>query len=146
MSEGTVLVGRLPSAPPLWEPMLVTTLRRFHRRGASARLLLRLAGGARAWRLLNDWWDIDGSVRRGADATPHGATPLGEPLTGLSADERRIALAQIADQFEEAGRPLPAHATLAAYFGVSCSQIVWDFGVIEHEAAFGRRLVREARR
>lgn len=138
MSEGAVLIGRLPSAPA-WEPMLVTTLRRFHRRGASVQLLLRLAGGARAWRLLNDWWDIDGSVRHGASALPHAATPLGDPLTGLSGEERRIALAQIAEQFDEIGRPLPTHATLAAYFGVSASQIRWDLGVLEHEAAFEAR-------
>jgi hypothetical protein len=56
------LIGRVP-APRAYEPMLVTTLRRYQRRGVPASLLTRIAGGATAWRLLNDWWSIDGAIR-----------------------------------------------------------------------------------
>ena len=49
---------------PAWEPLLVTTLRRYQRRGAPPSLLQRLAGGRRDWRLLNEFWCLDGRYVR----------------------------------------------------------------------------------
>ncbi len=144
MSEGAVLIGRLPPASS-WEPMIVTTLRRYWRRGASPALLLRLAGGGRAWRLLNDWWNIDGSVRGHAGDAAHATALLGAPLTGLCAEERRIAIAQLAELFRAAGRPFPLQTTLADYFGVSRQQIVWDIGLLEHSGAIADGVLWESR-
>ncbi|MCW5737343.1 MAG: hypothetical protein KIS73_24670 [Enhydrobacter sp.] len=145
MSEGAVLVGRLPAAAAAWEPMIVTTLRRYLRRGASPALLMRLAGGRRAWRLLNDWWNIDGSAD--VRALDRASEPLlGAPLTGLSADERRIAIEQLAALFAESRRPFPTVATLAAYFGVSRQQVTWDLALLEYGGAIADGVLWESRR
>lgn len=146
MSEGAVLIGRLPAAAPAWEPLIVTTLRRYVRRGASPALLMRLAGGRHAWRLLNDWWNLDGNPRAQAADTQADSALFGEPLTGLSADERGIALAQLAALFHEARRPFPTHATLAAYFGVSRQRIAWDLALLEYGGAIAEDVLWEARR
>jgi hypothetical protein len=141
MSEGAVLMGRLPP-PSSYEPMLVTTLRRYHRRGSPASLLTRIAGGAMAWRLLNDWWSIDGTVRGRTGGTDEAKSPmLGDQLLTLSGSERRIALVQLADVFGEARRPFPARTALARYFGVTERQIRWDLGVLASRGEIADRLV-----
>jgi hypothetical protein len=45
---------------PLYEPAIVRILRSCLRRGAPPSLLVRVAGGEHHWRLLNNWWGIDG--------------------------------------------------------------------------------------
>lgn len=126
-----------------WEPLIVTTLRRFHRGGAPVTLLVRIAGGARDWRLLNDWWGIDGVVR-GPRAVHDLTSPmLGDQILTLSAGERRIALVQIAEWFGEAHQRFPTHESLAAYFGVSRRQIEWDLARLQNEGAIAERLLLE---
>lgn len=124
-----------------YEPAIVTTLRRYHHRGAPPSLLRRLAGGPRDWRLLNDWWGIDGVVR-GLGSVQELASPLlGDQILTLSAGERRIALVQLADTFSEARHPFPTQESLARYFGVSRRQIQWDLERLRDEGRIARRLV-----
>lgn len=105
-----------------YEPGIVTTLRVYVRRGAPASLLLRIAGGPRWWRELNDRWNLDGQG-------PGPAVPvLRDGVLNLSTAERRIALGQIADECAQAGRSLPTLIDLAAHFGVSRHTISADLG------------------
>jgi len=121
----------MSSVAPRYEPIIVTTLRRYVRRGAPAGLLQRLAGGPRDWRLLNDWWNVDGS---GAGillrAAGRRAIDLGDGVSGLSLGERRIAILQIADECHAVGAALPAATKLAPFFRVSRQCIVSDLAVL----------------
>jgi hypothetical protein len=121
--ETAILIGRLPS-PPRYEPMIVTTLRSWHRRRAPKSLLRRLAGGEAHWRRLNAQWSIDGTaalVR--ALAAPDRPPPPdddGEPAPRLSPDERTIMLGQIVRDYVAAGQPVPLHR-LRRLFAISGS-------------------------
>src|SRR5471030_3058553 len=124
-----ILVARLPPARPAWEPMIVTTLRRYLRRGAPTSLIHRIAGGASHYHTLNRFWDLDGKVMVYAaallapdDAGPTRRARRPEPLgVNLSAPERRIALLQLIVDCKAAGRQLPVTVTIAHYLGVSPS-------------------------
>jgi hypothetical protein len=107
-----------------YEPIIVKTLRRFVRRGAPQSLLQRIAGGPADWRVLNTWWNLDGTAVTPPVNKPR--LPLGTALPGLSAGERRIALMLIADEAAEAGATFPTSAALAALFDVSYQQISDD--------------------
>jgi hypothetical protein len=138
------LVAPLPPARPRYEPLIVTTLRRYSRRGASIALLQRLAGGARNWRVLNRAWDLDGSTasaavamfaeleREAAAAEGDGPAPVAERLdvaglaVPLSAAERRIALVQIVADHAERAMKSPTTARLASFLGV-------DEGTVEDD-------------
>lgn len=111
-----------------YEPIIVKTLRRYWRRGASERLLVRLAGGPRDWRLLNEWWNIDGRGMAPPPTDEVSMLPLSHPLARLSADERRIALAQMVDDCVETRHELPTRVRLGTFFGVTRSQIGVDLG------------------
>jgi hypothetical protein len=128
-----VLVARLPSARPVYEPLVVTTLRRYVRRGASERLLHRIAGSAAHFRTLVRVWDLDGrSLRRALQLLPAerpapaprseagGATGGGgEVGVVLSIPERRLALFQVIAEYARAGAAMPTTARLSRFFGVS---------------------------
>jgi hypothetical protein len=116
-----------------WEPIIVTTLRRYVRRGASAGLLARLAGGSRNWRLLNESWNIDGRVAHCPRLPAVDVLPLGDPLQGLSAGERRIALAQLVDDCVRQGKALPSQYRLGTWLGSSRSQVGLDLGRLRAE-------------
>lgn len=116
---------------PRYEPIIVATLRRYLRRGASPGLLRRLAGGARDWRLLNDWWNVDGrgaGLQVGKPDRP--ALELGDPIPGLSVGERRLVLLQIAEECDELGARFPGSVALAVYFDVSRHQVDNDLQVL----------------
>ena len=117
-----------------YEPPIVTVLRLYAARGASLGLLQRLAGGARDWRLLNDWWNIDGR------ALPRPRPAPSEPVLVLSTGERRIALVQIADQYGEARVPFPGHADLAEAFGVTVGHITLDLAALRVAGRIAPRL------
>jgi hypothetical protein len=136
MREPGILVARLPSSPT-WEPMIVTTLRRFVRRGAPISLLQRIAGSARDWRDLNGRWNLDGRRVVGRKAAP----VLDEGgMAALSTAERRIALLQMADECAEAGVPVPAIKALAVHFGVSRHTIACDFRLLGESGKLAWRL------
>ena len=120
-----------------WEPPIVTALRRYARRGASMSLLQRLAGWARDWRLLNDWWNIDGR----AVQTPQPAPD--EPMPAMSTGERRLALVQIAEEYGEARLPFPGHADLAEAFGVTLRLITHDLAALRAAGCISQRLAMD---
>jgi len=113
------------SAGPFYEPPIVVLLRRYVRRGAPASLLLRIAGGSKCWRQLNETWGIDtrdaGGAVRVLDARPVRA------LEGLSFAERRIALLQLAEEYAAQDE------VLAGYFGVERERIAADILVLRKE-------------
>lgn len=114
-----------------YEPIIVTTLRRFARRGASPGLLQRLAGGRRDWRLLNDWWNVDGQGAGIRLRLPERVElDLGEGVPGLSLGERRLAILQIAEECAEAGASFPRVCDLAAYFDVSRHTVSSDLEIL----------------
>lgn len=116
-----------------WEPLIVTTLRRYLRRRVPESLLLRLAGGVGNWRYLNATWNIDGQAYR--------PVPLGEAATDgfgyagleLSTDERRIALLQVTIDHVETGEVFPTSILLGRYFGVSPYCIDEDLRVLRED-------------
>lgn len=114
-----------------YEPPIVVLLRRYVRRGAPASLLLRIAGGSKYWRQLNETWGIDdrdaGRAVRVLDARPVRA------LEGLSFAERRIALLQLAEEYAAQDEPLPGLKVLAGYFGVERERIAADILVLRKE-------------
>lgn len=124
-----VLVARLPSARPVYEPLVVTTLRRYVRRGASESLLHRIAGSAVHFRTLVRVWDLDGrSLRRALQLLPPerpARAPRAEAAGGgeigvvLSVPERRLALFQVIAEYAGAGAAMPTTTRLARFFGVS---------------------------
>ncbi len=126
----------------MWEPMVVTTLRRYSARGASPGLLQRLAGGARDWRMLNEWWQLDGRLPPAApcydpiDFGPHAAPVLPQ----LSAPERRIMLVQLVADFAEANALFPSDGDLARYFGISASMIYLDFQALISQGKVASRM------
>lgn len=127
-----------------FEPPIVRTLRRYWQRGASERLLVRLAGGRRDWRLLNEWWNIDGSVLRPQAPVPDAPAPvLDAAVLSLGTAERRIALVQIADDYAEARRPFPTGETLARHFGCAVHQIHHDLDVLREQGLVAWRLVSD---
>lgn len=121
-----------------YEPAIVTTLRRYMTRGASRSLLHRLAGGARDWRLLNEWWNIDGVPRR-----PPPERTVDPRVLAMSVCERRIALVQLADDYGEARAAFPRHGDLAEAFGVSLSQINHDLCALRSSGRIASRLAME---
>ncbi|MFO1081895.1 MAG: hypothetical protein U1E23_14850 [Reyranellaceae bacterium] len=131
------------TASASYVPEIVRTLRRYHGRHAPRSLCERIAGGRRAWRVLNEWWDLDGSGCGRAAAAPR--FDLGEPIAGLSMVERRIALQQIADECDEAGFVLPGYARLAECFGVSRGTIARDLAELCDRGIISARLVGSPR-
>jgi hypothetical protein len=129
---------------PVYEPIIVTTLRRFARRGASPGLLQRLAGGRRDWRLLNEWWNVDGQgagIRlRLPERIEHD---LGDCVPGLSLGERRLAILQIAEECAEAGASFPRVGELAAYFDVSRHTVSGDLEVLRVRGQLAPRVAEE---
>lgn len=119
----------MPGRP--WEPPIVTTLRRYVRRGASPALLVRIAGGPRCWRELNLFWNLDG-LRPGRPAPELDQVPS-EAMLALSTTERRIALIQLADECAEARVPMPILKVLGGYFGVSRHVIANDFDTLRRD-------------
>jgi hypothetical protein len=152
MSETSAadLIGRLPT-PRSHEPMIVTTLRRYSRRGAPLSLLSRLAGGTGQWRRLNEWWNIDGTVVGRAMSIASGPPPLvGEPGQAgnqggtLSTAERRIWICQLADEYAASRHPFPSLFTLADLFGVKPGTISHDLRVLSTQERIAWRLVVSA--
>ena len=130
MNGPGILADRLPALRP-WEPPIVTTLRRFVRRGASANLLVRIAGGPRCWRELNLFWNLDGRGRRRvAPALDEAPT---DSVLAMSPAERRIGLMQLADECAEAGVAMPILKVLAGHFGVSRHAIANDLDVLRRD-------------
>ena len=137
----SALIGRPLPARGRYEPLIVTTLRRYCRRGAPESLLVRLAGGPRDWRQLNDRWNLDGrAVGKDAPARVDLQDALG---SHLSAAERRIALAQLADECAVAGTVLPTLTELGRYFGVSRHSIVRDLEILRDGGHLSWRLVSD---
>lgn len=138
--ELSALFGRLPSARR-YEPLIVTTLRRYFRRGAPESLVVRLAGGPAAWRQLNERWNLDGrAVEKRASASVEIPEPLG---AHLSIAERRIALLQLADECALAGTVLPTLTALGRYFGVSRHVIAYDLEVLRQSGKLSWHLVSD---
>ena len=121
------LVGRLPQARQ-WEPIIVTTLRRYVRKGASERLLHRLAGGRRSFALLNHVWDLDDRALR--SAVRFARDDLGDLPVRLSAEERRMALYQVIVEHVQSGRMMPSTWRLARYFGTTRGVIDADIATL----------------
>jgi hypothetical protein len=125
----------------MYEPIIVTTLRRYHGRGASNRLLTRLAGGPRDWRLLNESWNIDGRLAHVAPELPP-ADRDGDAVLKLSAAERRLAILQIADETAARRAEFPKAVKLADYFGVSRQSIEFDLQDLTRRGALAWHLGR----
>ncbi len=132
-------------APRRYEPIIVTTMRRYFARGASAGLLNRLAGGFANFRYLNAAWNLDG---RG-EALPRDffdrpATNDGFDFLGvrLSTDERRVALIQLVAAYARARQDLPTDTQLGRYFGCSSFTIEDDLD----ELVYRFRIARTAGR
>lgn len=138
-----VLVARLPAAKPAWEPIIVTTLRRYARRGAPTSLLHRIAGSAAHYRTLVEVWDLDGRALRRAMRLLPEETPVarerrqlgdgGALGVVLSIPERRLALFQIIADYARAGVVMPTTARLARFFAVSPGTIDNDIDVLRGE-------------
>lgn len=124
--------------------MIVTTLRRYHRRGASAALLERIAGGPAAWRILNDFWQVDGLIRGPSSGDRARAPNIDAPMGRLCGAERRIALVQLADEFAEARAAFPPRTQLGHFFGVSPQQISWDLNLLARRGEIADRLTEDA--
>lgn len=148
-----ILVARLPQQRQ-WEPIIVTTLRRYVRRGASMELLQRLAGGVGCYNVLNQVWDLDGralgrmahriEAEFAADAAPEGGRAgLGELGVWLGHEERRLALYQVIAEFQSAGRMLPGSPRLARYFGCTAARIDNDLDILRAKGLI--RVNRDAR-
>lgn len=136
--ELSALFGRLPSARR-YEPLIVTTLRRYFRRGAPESLIQRLVGGPAAWRQLNERWNLDGRA-----VETQAPVDLLEPLGAhLSIAERRIALLQLADECALAGAVLPTLTALGRYFGVSRHVIAYDLEVLRESGKLSWHLVSD---
>lgn len=136
--ERGVLIARLPSAKPPWEPIIITTLRRYLRRGVSERLLHRLAGGPRHFVTLNRVWDLDGraldrALQRALEANAVRDEEVGHLAVNLGTAERRIALLQIVTDNEAAGRMMPTTSRLARYFNCSRGSIDNDLDVLRSQ-------------
>lgn len=129
--ERGILVARLPEASR-YEPIIVTTLRRYVRRQASSSLLHRIAGSPAHYRTLNQVWDLDG---RGLGEVLSLPRAKDLPALGLelSTDERRIALFQIIVEYVKAGWAMPTTLNLGAFFGVSRSTIDNDIEMLRAE-------------
>lgn len=108
-----------------YEPTIVTTLRRYVRRGASRGLLRRLAGGAGHWRMLNQVYDLDGTASF-QTAAPCAREIVLDDLLELTQAERRIAIEQIAGECAETGASFPSPHRLAGYFGCDPRSILND--------------------
>lgn len=126
--ELSALIGRLPSRRR-HEPMIVTTLRRYYRRGAPESLLVRLAGGRLHWRHLNAAWNLDGRAVTRPVPTPF--EPIDLAAFHLSAEERRIALVQLADDCAAVGAVFPTLTALGACFGVTRHTIAFDLELLK---------------
>ncbi|WP_425065099.1 hypothetical protein [Reyranella sp.] len=127
---------------PRYEPLIVTTLRRYRRRGAPESLLVRLAGGPGDWRRLNATWNLDG---RRPVAT--SASIVIEPIDGtaypLSSAERRIGLRQLADECAAAGAVLPTLKVLGGLFSVSRYVIAHDLEVLRRSGQLDWHLMSD---
>lgn len=139
MTEPGILLGRLP-AMRIWEPPIVTTLRRYVRRGASPALLLRIAGGPRSWRDLNLFWNLDGRGVRARSTLPRLAASQADTLQSLSFAERRIALVQLAEECAETRAPFPAPKVVAGLFGVTHTTIANDLKVLRASGEISWRM------
>lgn len=127
---------------PRYEPLIVTTLRHYRRRGAPESLLVRLAGGARDWRHLNATWNLDGS-RPVAASVSIAIEPIDGSAYPLSAAERRIGLLQLADDCTAAGVVLPTLKVLGGLFGVSRYVIAHDLEVLRRDGRLDWHLVSD---
>ena len=117
------------ASPTAYEPPIVTTLRRYVRRGAPPSLLQRLAGGPRDWSLLNETWDLDGRSWSAlyrptllGDRTPVSA----DPMHRLSVPERRLMLLQLVEDYARGETLFPTDTALGEWFGVSHSTVAND--------------------
>jgi hypothetical protein len=134
-----ILVARLPSDKPAYEPIIVTTLRRYVKRGASDGLLHRIAGSPRDFRILNSVWDLDGRALHEAlsipkqDRRPRDIACPGELGVVLSVAERRIALYQVIADRARGGKMMPTTYRLARFFGVTRGMIDNDLDVLRGE-------------
>jgi hypothetical protein len=138
--ELSALICRLPSVRR-YEPLIVTTLRRYFRRGVPESLVVRLAGGPSAWRQLNERWNLGGrAVGRRAPVAFEIPEALG---AHLSIAERRIALLQLADECALAGTVLPTLTGLGRCFGVSRHAIAYDLEVLRESGKLSWRLVSD---
>jgi len=126
---------------PRYEPLIVTTLRRYSRRGAPESLLMRLAGGPRDWRRLNETWNLDG--RRVANSAPIAIEPIDSSEYPLSPAERRIGLLQLADECAAAGAVFPILKVLGGLFGVSRYVIAHDLDVLRRTGQLDWHLVSD---
>lgn len=136
-----ILIARLPEKRQ-WEPIIVTTLRRYVRRGASSGLLHRLAGGIGCYNVLNQVWDLDGRALKrmsrkikaefAADTVIEGGQgTIGELGVRLGQEERRLALYQVIVEYRSAGRMVPGSPRLARYFGCTAACIDNDFDILQ---------------
>jgi hypothetical protein len=127
-----ILVARLPSEKPAYEPIIVTTLRRYVKRGASDGLLHRIAGSPRDFRILNSVWDLDGRALHEALSMPKSRDTAcqGELGVVLSVAERRIALYQVIADRARGGKMIPTTWRLAQFFGVTRGMIDNDLDVL----------------
>ena len=139
-----ILVARLPQARQ-WEPIIVTTLRRYVRKGASERLLHRLAGGRRSFALLNHVWDLDSRALR--SAVRFARDDLGDMPVQLGTEERRLALYQVIVEHVSSGRMMPTTWRLARYFGTTRGAIDADIETLRQRGLIRVTMVgaRESR-
>lgn len=124
-------LGRKSDRAARYEPIIVTTLRRYMRRGAPDSLLMRLAGGRGDWAVLNQVWDIDGTARlvpKGWRDRPRLA--LDDEGLSLGFAERRIALRQIVEECARRGLQCPRPDRLARYLGCTPRMVRDDLQVL----------------
>ncbi len=111
--------------------------------------MLRLAGGARDWRLLNDAWHLDERfVTRSyqpVEIDPQ-ALPPNDPILRLTTPERRILLVQLVAEYAEGGLLFPSDGELARYFGISASQVFYDFAALIGTRRVESRIGSDGRR
>jgi len=134
------LIDRPPPAR-CYEPLIVTTLRRYRQRGAPESLLVRLAGGPRDWRQLDETWNLAG--RPVPKPEPSSVEPIDGAACRLSPAERRIGLRQLAGECAASGAVLPPLKQLAAIFGVSRYVIANDLQALRRDGDLGWRLVSD---
>ena len=136
-----ILTASIPVPPRRYEPIIVTTMRRYFSRGASPGLLNRLSGGFANFKYLNAAWNLDG---RGAalprDFFDRPTSHDGFDFLGvlLSTDERRLALVQLVAAYAKARQDLPTDTQLGRYFGCSSFTIEGDLDELVYRYRIAR--------
>lgn len=144
MTEASFARAALIDRPPparRYEPLIVTMLRRYRQRGAPESLLVRLAGGPRDWRQLDEMWNLAG--RTVSKPAPVSVEPIDGAACRLSPAERRIGLRQLAAECGAADAVLPSLKQLGAIFGVSRHVIANDLLALRHTGQLGWHLVSD---